>query len=200
MMAQADAEPELTFPEEVAAHVRAAYGQARVILEYGSGGSTLLGARLPGRRVVSVESDAAWAARMEAILAGTPLPGTARIHHVDIGPTKDWGRPRRFDPRHLGGYRRYPVSVWQRPDFEQPDLVLIDGRFRVGCFLATLANTARPVRVLFDDYANRPAYHVVERLVQPHAVIGRMAEFTVPPRPPGRWQRLAMLRRALSPE
>jgi hypothetical protein len=55
--------PELTLPEAEAATIRAAYERAGVILEYGSGGSTVLGAEL-GKRVLSVESDKAWAQMM----------------------------------------------------------------------------------------------------------------------------------------
>jgi hypothetical protein len=49
--------PELTFSEEVACFVAREYAAARVILEYGSGGSTHLASQLAGKRVFSVESD-----------------------------------------------------------------------------------------------------------------------------------------------
>jgi hypothetical protein len=39
--------PKLTLPPAEADAVRLAYGQARVILEYGSGGSTLIAGRRP---------------------------------------------------------------------------------------------------------------------------------------------------------
>jgi protein O-GlcNAc transferase len=36
-----------------------------------------------------------------------------------------------------------------------PDVVLIDGCFRVACFLACWANIQRPTTVIFDDYTER---------------------------------------------
>jgi hypothetical protein len=63
----------------------------------------------------------------------------------------------------------------------RPDLVLIDGRFRVACLMTVLLRIQRPVRVLFDDYADRPKYQRAEALVRPRRMIGRMAEFEVDP-------------------
>lgn len=171
--------PRLTLPEAEAAAVTAAYQQASVILEYGSGGSTVLAAELPGKTVFSVESDAGWAAMMLAWFAAHPPLADLHLHHADIGPTKEWGAPRTD-----AGFRKwpgYPVSVWDREDFLPPDVVLIDGRFRAACFLTTLFRTTRPVTLLWDDYTTRPSYHEMESfcpLVRTH---GRMAEFHLTP-------------------
>jgi Glycosyl transferase family 2 len=166
---------DLTFPRKEARLVRRSYAQAATILEYGSGGSTLLGARL-GKTIVSVESDGAWAARMTGELAA--FPG-ASVHHVDIGPTGKWGMPTR--PRYHGRFHRYSLSVWDRPDLGDPDLVLIDGCFRAACLVAVLLRARRPTTVLFDDYEGRPHYHGVEKLARKEEVVGRMARFVVTP-------------------
>lgn len=175
-----DAAPglELTFSADVAACVTSHYANAGVILEYGSGGSTVLAAQ-GGARVVSVESDKAWAARLTAHLEG--ISSRAVVHHVDIGATKEWGWP-----RSAGGaarYHRYALSVWDRPDLGEPDLVLIDGRFRAACLAAVLLRAKKPTTVLFDDYVPRQHYHAVEKLARKEETIGRMARFTVTPGP-----------------
>ena len=64
--------PEFTFPELEGTALRGAYAQAEVILEYGSGGSTVMGAEMPGTRVFSVESDKAWAQMMRGWFAESP--------------------------------------------------------------------------------------------------------------------------------
>ncbi|WP_371036912.1 MULTISPECIES: hypothetical protein [unclassified Rhodosalinus] len=174
------APPVLTFPPRVADWVRERYAAARVILEYGSGGSTILAAGMPGKTVFSVESDKAWAESMQAVLEAGEYPATVRLHHVDIGPTGKWGRP--ADGAGFRRYHRYPVSVWERPDFVQPDLVLIDGRFRLACALTTMLLTTRPLTLLFDDYVNRRAYHAIERFLDVAETRGRMARFEVEPR------------------
>src|SRR5690606_23876931 len=55
--------PDLTMPEAAARAWAAACADAQTVLEYGSGGSTLVAAEA-GADVWSVESDAAWAGRM----------------------------------------------------------------------------------------------------------------------------------------
>src|SRR5690606_37820981 len=146
------------------------------ILEYGSGGSTVLAAGL-GRRVFSVESDRDWADRLAAHVA--TLSDRVQVHWADIGQTGVWGVP--MKPREFRKFHAYALSVWDLPDFVQPDLVLIDGRFRAACLVAVMLRTSKPVTVLFDDYAKRRYYHGVERLARKEELVGRMARFTVTP-------------------
>lgn len=179
-MADALSRPALTLPPEEAAVLRGAYARAGTILEYGSGGSTVLAAELPGKTVLSVESDADWASDMTAwFAANPPAPGTA-VHmlHSDIGPTEAWGRP--ADDSAWRHWPRYPLAVWQREDC-MPDVVLVDGRFRIGCALATAFRTSKPVTLLFDDYTTRPHYARVEDYLGTPEIVGRMARFRVTP-------------------
>jgi hypothetical protein len=169
----------LSFPEEEKSFVRTIYSGAKAIIEYGSGGSTCLAAEL-GVACVSVESDGAWAARLNATLCEIYGENTSAVaRHIDIGATKEWGYPR--NRRRSGEYWRYPLEVWNDPIAEQADTVLIDGRFRKACFAATLMNAQHEMTVLFDDYKSREFYHEVELLVKPVRMVGRMAEFVVSP-------------------
>lgn len=169
----------LTFPPAEAEWVRERYGAARVILEYGSGGSTVLAASLPDKQVFSVESDRRWARRLRRHLDAAALPSPVTLHHADIGPTGKWGRP--VSDAGWRGYHAYPLSVWDRPGFVAPDLILVDGRFRPACLLTALLRSEQPVTVLFDDYVGRAAYRVVERYAQPVETRGRMARFDLRP-------------------
>lgn len=166
----------LTFDAAEAEFVTRYYSEAKHILEYGSGGSTMLAAKL-GKQVISVESDKAQAERLTAHLA--EISDKALVHHVDIGPTGLWGVP--MKPRFFRSFHRYATSVWDRPDLPQPDLVLIDGRYRASCLVAVMLRTKRPVTVLFDDYVGRRYYRAVERLARKEETVGRMARFTVTP-------------------
>lgn len=173
--------PELTMPEAEAGALRAAYDSAEVILEYGSGGSTVLAGEL-GKTVWSVESDQDWAAMMQGWFDANPTKGRVQMVPVDIGETREWGQP--VDDSGWKSYARYPLSVWDMDGFTQPDVVLVDGRFRVGCALATAYRTQKPVTLLFDDYKHRERLHVVERFIgQPLRFFGRMAQFEINPTP-----------------
>jgi hypothetical protein len=171
--------PQLTMPEAEAGVLREAYEGARVILEYGSGGSTVLAGGLNGKVVFSVEGDRKWLRMMRRWFRDNPPLASVHLHWADIGPVKRWGIPR--DDASFRTWPDYPLSVWDRPDFVQPDTVLIDGRFRLGCFLATLLRLSAPAVVLFDDYFPRKKYRVAEDFATPVARIGRMARFEVTP-------------------
>jgi hypothetical protein len=173
--------PELTMPEQEAALLRALYADASVILEYGSGGSTVMAAEMPGKTIFSVESDRDWAQMMRGWFAqNAPEQGTqVDVIWSDIGATKEWGFPAGNGSWHR--YARYPLEVWSLPEFKQPDVVLVDGRFRTGCALATAFNTKKPVDLLFDDYAPRRHYHRVEPYLGKPELTGRMARFRVEP-------------------
>ena len=179
--AEAMARPDLTLPEAEAAHLRAVYAEAGAILEYGSGGSTLVAAELPGKRVFSVESDRRWARMMSAWLAANPPADGTEVEVIwaNIGETAEWGQPK--DDSEWRRFARYPLGVWDKDDFVHPDVVLVDGRFRAGCALATAFRASRPVTLLFDDYATRARNHQVEEFIGAPRLIGRMAEFSIEP-------------------
>lgn len=180
-MSQILTRPELTLPEAEAAVLRDAYAAADVILEYGSGGSTVMAAEL-GKHVLSVESDKAWAQMMRDWFAAHPPAGSVEILWSDIGATKEWGRP--VDETKWKNFVRYPLDVWDNPGFRHPDVVLVDGRFRMGCALATAFRINRPIPLYYDDYANRERHHQIESFLgAPAAITGRMARFDLIPMP-----------------
>lgn len=175
------ARPALTLPLVEAQALRDAFAQAEVILEYGSGGSTVLAAEMAGKTVFSVESDAVWLEKMRAYFATHPPAANLHLHHGDIGPTKEWGHP--LDDDDFRKWPDYPTKIWRTKEFAHPDLVLIDGRFRVACFLTTLFSITAPTRVLFDDYLDRPVYQAAQDFAAPSAYFGRMAQFDLVPTP-----------------
>ncbi|UWQ43176.1 hypothetical protein K3718_08855 [Leisingera aquaemixtae] len=171
--------PALTLPPEEAEWVCSHYQEANVILEYGSGGSTVLASELSGKKVFSVESDKMWYRMMKRYLRQAGSKSEVHLHHASVGKTGKWGRPLNNDMWRR--FHQYPNSVWDLDTFEAPDLVLIDGRFRAACFLTAMLRTERPVTLLFDDYAGRALYKQVERWVKPVEIRGRMARFELLP-------------------
>lgn len=169
----------VTLPRAAAKLVRKRYSRAASVLEYGSGRSTVLAAKLKVPHLSAVESDATWAGRLQTGIE-EDFPGQACVvRPVDIGPTRSWGKP-----VNAAGHARYHLcatEIWDRADFVAPDVVLIDGRFRVACFLTVLMRTQKPVTVLFDDYGDRNYYRWIEEFAVPVGRAGRMAEFVIEP-------------------
>jgi hypothetical protein len=137
----------LALPVAETALLCGAYAEARVILEYGAGGSTLIAGQVPGARVFAVDSDAAWIARLSSHFATHPPEAPVVLHHADIGPVRDWGHP--ADRSGRDRWPGYAAGVWERPDFVAPDVVFIDGRFRLACFLTVLLRSQDIVTVLW---------------------------------------------------
>ena len=153
-------------------------------LEYGSGGSTLLAARSK-KRFISVDTDQ-WFLRSVRRAIGK-LSADQQLMHADIGLTGPWGKPIRdtgLSTRRMRKWRSYAATPWQGiADNDMPDLVLVDGRFRVNTTLLCCQKLhANPqARILVDDYAERPEYSVIERHADLIGMAGRMAIFR--PRP-----------------
>lgn len=171
----------LTFSEKVTLFVKQEYQQASNILEYGSGGSTILAAS-KGKTVVSTESSAPWLIELMGSYKERKLPGDIIPIFCDIGETKAWGHPK--DETRWKSWPAYPINAWKYclDNKINPDLVLIDGRFRVACFIASCINTTTPMRILFDDFVERPHYHIVKSIVEPSQIIdNHLAVFDIKP-------------------
>lgn len=171
--------PELTFPKAEADWLRDAYTRASSILEYGSGGSTVMASEMAGKTVMSVESDGDWVGMMNAWFHDHPALSTPTMHHANVGKTGEWGMPE--GDKRWRAFPKYPLEVWDLEGFVAPDVVLVDGRFRVGCLLACLYRTQKPIELYFDDYIGREPYHVVESFITPTEIRGRMARFDLNP-------------------
>lgn len=159
--------------------------QAGSYLEYGSGGSTVLAARL-GVPTVTVESDRFYARSVRAAIGER---ARNRMLVPDIGVTREWGTPlfKRATPARLRRWRRCveaPFALLAEEATPFPDLVLVDGRFRVACALACAREAAlrgQASTLCLDDYVGRPWYHSVEQFLGTPRLAGRMAIFDVSP-------------------
>ena len=138
--------------------------------EFGVGGSTVLAIRSGLNSVVAIDSDPDWvdAARRHPEIAVAIRAGRADIRHADIGPVAQWGHPSDLD--HTRSWPAYIATAWdvwaQRN--EMPDLIFVDGRFRVACCLSVVLLAAadpvltREIRVLLHDVGpGRPYYDEV---------------------------------------
>jgi hypothetical protein len=175
-----DVPSEPHFDEEGTAYFRKVIGSARNYLEYGSGGSTILASRLV-KTLVSVDSDGSFLSDVRRKIAEEGgRKAVMKLIHVNIGLTYHWGMPVFTKPtrRRVRRWEDYPTAPWRyyRSIAQQPDLVLVDGRFRVACVLESLLSLSplSNTQILLDHYAERPWYQVVERFADLE-MVGRMA-------------------------
>ncbi|MDB3910844.1 hypothetical protein N9381_03410 [Paracoccaceae bacterium] len=138
--------------------------------EYGVGRSTEWLFRTTDAQIYSIDSDARW---VKSVQQNCQYSDRLHLQYCDVGPVGDWGWP--LDDAGRDNYTRYTNAWWR--DGINPDLVLIDGRFRVCCFLTSLKYAKTGTKIIFDDYFNRPEYHLVEEFLKPSEACGRQALF-----------------------
>jgi len=166
--------------EETTAWFTQALAGANSYVEFGSGGSTYLAAR-QGIPFVSVDSDRYFMDTVRRQIVEDDLhdPTSQRFQHVDVGLTKKWGHPVMFVPPSTDRRARFRAYSDFPETTRTPDLVLVDGSFRVACALKALRALGRHQgwTLLIDDYLKRPEYRVIEDFGQLDRMVGRMAVF-----------------------
>ena len=179
---------ELTLPPAESHFLRSQYSSPQVVIEYGSGGSTFLALESNHRsRIYSCETDKQWLSSLCDEIQKRQLQDRFTPIFCNIGPTRAWGNPcfeqRGSDVQRMNLFMRYASRPWDivRSKNDNPTIILIDGRFRVACFLTALAFIRTNSLILFDDYTERPFYHCVEKFKRPTIKVGRMAVFHATP-------------------
>jgi len=142
--------------------------------EYGCGKSTKWVVNNTSAKVIAVDTSEEWVDVVRA--DNSEDTDRLNIQHVDLGDLGAWGRPIDYGKR--ASFSDYTDHLWNQDT--KPDVVLVDGRFRVCCFLTSLKFAAEGTQILFDDYTNRPHYHVVEKYAARERECGRQCLFVVP--------------------
>jgi hypothetical protein len=143
--------------------------KATVYAEIGMGQSTVFADRQEHlEQVIAVDTSPEWTRIVQYLTSPKTI-----VAHVDLGSVGNWGRPISYEKR--DNIRSYSTAVFRGA--KEPDLVLIDGRFRVFCFLTVYLLSKPGTRIIFDDYLPRKHYHVIEELVQPVAHNKRQVVF-----------------------
>ena len=139
---------------------RATLSACSEYFEYGLGGSTVEAAKTVST-VAGVDSSLDWCNKV------TQEAPSVRAHHVDIGPIKHAGYP--DDRSTRDKWPDYPRSIFDVAN--KPDVILIDGRFRVACaaqvFLFCKHKKITPTVLLHDAY--RGHYVSISRLFRLHS-------------------------------
>ena len=140
--------------------------------EYGVGASTRWVLENTKSKIISVDTDEKWINSIDFCDKGSRV----KLNWINLGDLGNWGRPKSYVYRDR--FIDYISNVWNFN--EKADVILIDGRFRVACFLYSLINAKINSLIIFDDYNNRPYYHIIEEVVPIYKICGRQAVFRVP--------------------
>ena len=142
--------------------------------EYGCGKSTEYAYKYSYCKIYSVDTDHSWVKKTQLLTNGKK-DTRLNIDWINVGNVEKWGYPLTYAKRKY--FFNYANDFYKKTC--KPDLVLIDGRLRVFCFLITLKNAPNGTKIIFDDYINRSLYHVAEEFSPLLDKCGRQALFEV---------------------
>ena len=140
--------------------------------EYGVGASTRWVLENTNSNIIAVDTDKEWIDFVKDEVDSLRI----KLIWVNLGDLTNWGRPNSYKYRH--SFIDYVGGVWNLK--KQADVVLIDGRFRVACFMYSLLHSKTGSLIIFDDYFDRSWYHIVEEIISLYDKCGRQAVFKVP--------------------
>jgi len=140
---------------------------SRYYLEFGMGGSTFRVLQKSDAKVYSIDSSTEWISLMQEYrqIRSMEKKGRLSLFHVDIGPTREWGRP--VGDSNMEKFPDYSSKIFNLIDKEAVDTILIDGRFRVACTLRTILECYqnKNLQIIIHDFWNREEYHVVLKYI-----------------------------------
>ena len=148
--------------------------EVKTYFEYGCGKSTEYMYKKSNASIFSIDTNREWATKT-LNLSKDSNDDRLNVKWIDVGDVADWGYPISFEKKQ--NFVQYANWFW---NFGLgPDLVVIDGRFRILCFLTSIKFAPTGTKIIFDDYTNRPFYHVAEDFLKIKDTCGRQALFEV---------------------
>jgi hypothetical protein len=132
---------------------------ATVYFEYGSGGSTYQASvRDNIVTIYTVESDMQWLEKVKQNVQTNKV--RYLFNPMDTRPNT-FGTPGpNSDASQWINYSNQILNL-TRDEQQNIDLLMIDGRFRVACCLKSFHVITSDCVIAFDDFFNRPQYHIV---------------------------------------
>ena len=131
--------------------------KSKFYFEYGSGSSTLVADEL-NKSYISVELD-----NVFYNLMYNKIKKKNNIKLSNIGPVGEYSYPIFKIKSKIINYVQSIDKYSKNKNF--PDLILIDGRFRVACCLNLLKFKKiikNKTKIILDDYKNREEYHILQ--------------------------------------
>ena len=150
-------------PDEVAL-LRSLLACSRSYVEFGAGGSTCLAAQTVAHSVLSIDSSRDWLDKVASVAAKKAYPVQPILSHVDIGVVGDWGYPQ--DQATRSQWPAYHEAVWSHPAAADADTVMVDGRFRVACFMQVMMRCRADTVAIVHDFGDRPQYADIHQVAR----------------------------------
>tara|TARA_R110000824_G_scaffold282940_4_gene471214 strand:- start:8299 stop:8856 length:558 start_codon:yes stop_codon:yes gene_type:complete len=106
---------------------------SKCYLEYGIGASTVIAHESTQIPIYSIESSREWINKINKSINDK---NRYKCKFIDVGPVGKFGTPSTLKKK--GSWCNYPNAIFDIDFSIDPDLVLVDGRFRVACVLSVV--------------------------------------------------------------
>ncbi len=137
----------------------------KVILEYGSGGSTIEFLK-KHKKIYSVESNPDFCKYLLSVnIVKKAIGKSLFLKFIDIGNTDKWGRPVSIERKEH--WHEYYSEIWKDviQNENKVDVIFIDGRFRVCCcaysIVQLLEHNWKETIFIIHDFWNREEYKIL---------------------------------------
>ena len=152
--------------------------KSKFYLEYGAGASTFF-AKKNKKKFISLEADKSFYSFLKRNIK--------QIKYLDIGPTKYFSIPLLpicIIKKKINYYSNYMTNIYNSLGVI-PDLILIDGRFRILTTLKIIRflkkKKAKNITIIIDDYLVREHYKNIENIITVQ-LVGRFGIIKYNPR------------------
>jgi ABC-type sulfate transport system substrate-binding protein len=143
-------------PEKQQQYFEKTLNNCNSYLEFGAGSSTIYASNNIKNKGLTFESDYNWFKRVNEQIVNDKY----NIVYIDIETVDNtWGYPGKNCS--LEKQEKYSTEFKKYIKELKPDVIFIDGRYRVSCALQIHEYISPETRVLFDDFLNRPHYHEI---------------------------------------
>ena len=132
--------------------------KVKTVFEFGCGGRTLyISSKKNIKKIYSVESDKEWIKHVK-----DGLPKKAKVFYVDINAdSSNHGHPKNDEK--IDEWPKYSAFLKSRRNYF-PDLILVDGRFRVACCLQSIGKMKKDSYLLVHDFDTKVrSYGAIEK-------------------------------------
>lgn len=135
-----------------------------VYFEYGCGGSTCLASTYWNiEQMYTVDSTHDWVSKVKEEPSVQQKISCKQIEFyvidIDANPNY-WGFPKSEAKKE--NWPLYSTVMTRICPMKQPNVILVDGRFRVACTIQSVLSCTGSPFICIHDYTHRPYYHVVE--------------------------------------
>lgn len=125
------------------------------VVEYGSGGSTFYFLKR-NKKVISIENNESFFLFMKTINV-IKRSKHLNFQYVDTGKSLSWGRPE--NTIKMENWPKYYKIAWEDLHLSFPDIIFIDGRFRVMCALEAINYISLDTIIIIHDFSSREYYY-----------------------------------------